>query len=120
MKKKSNDYKFELELTAQDLREISADISNLFKYWETQMNPDKAIKQLAKSKTENKVLQVNFDEWTKTKEAIMRCRTITVQPLTELLTICEFFAVYLYYVELVSNDEFAINYTERLFTMGSK
>lgn len=125
IKEKAENHKFELDFTAQDLRELASDIKGLFKHFENSLSADKAIKKLAKEgieidKNGNKILKVDFDQWTLEKTPVMRCRTILIQPLTELLTKCEFFAVYLYYVELVSNDEFAINYTERLFKWEGK
>lgn len=125
MGKKAADYKFELEFTAQDLRELADDISTLFKYWNNKLDPKKNIKLIANQSTETVVKgrptkNVDLNSWTESIEDIMKYRTLFCQQLTELLSICQFFSTYLYFIELASKDEFAINYTERLFNWENK
>lgn len=111
MSKKAQDYKHELEFTSQDLRELAQDIRSLLKRWETAMNPEKNIKRMAKNTINN---TIDFSNYTNTVIPIMTVRTETMQAITELLNLIEYHAVYLYFLEMASNDEFAINFTERL------
>lgn len=104
--------KEELDFTSQDLRELAQDIRNVFKKWETEMNPEKNIKALKKQITENG--QLNFHDFTEQKTIIMIARRNFVQPMLELLNMLEFYGVYLYYLEIASKDEFAVKCTERL------
>lgn len=111
MSKKAQDYNHQLEFTSQDLRELAQDIRNLLKQWGNIMSPEKNIKLMAKNSINN---EINFQTFTETVIPIMTARTETIQTLTELLNLVEYHGVYLYYLEMASNDEFAINYTERL------
>ena len=45
---------------------------------------------------------------------IMAYRRDYIQPLTELRSLLEYHAVFLYYIEEISPDDFARTYTERL------
>lgn len=112
LQKKIDDYSYELDFTSQDLRELAQDIRSMFKKWDTVMNPEKNIKHIHKNdiKDNNLSLQPHFDKVL----PIMRARCHNVAKFTELLSIIEHFAVVLYYCEIASEDEFAINYTERL------
>lgn len=112
--KKENDYNHQLEFTAQDLRELAMDIRNTFKYWETVMSPEDIIKQMADACV-NK--QIDISILTNRAIPIMKVRVETSQQLIELLNIVEYYAVYLYYIELASNDQLAIQCTERLVTI---
>jgi len=109
--RKSSDYSYELDFTAQDLRELAADIRAVLKHWETLMNPEKNIKALKKVIEEG---TLNLKEFTESKIPILRARRDNVQMLYELLNLCEFHSVFLYYLEYASNDEFAIKHTERV------
>lgn len=112
IKRKSEDYKYNLEFTAQDLRETAQDIRSLLKRWETAMCPEKNIKEILK-RSPNGVLDIApfYDKTI----PIMTARTENIQVLTELLSILEYHGTYLYILELIANDEFAINCTERLY-----
>lgn len=115
--KKSEEYDelkgtdYDLSFTSQDLRELAQDIRNVFKKWDTEMNPEKNIKALKKSVKDG---VLNTKEFTETKTQIMKARRDHTQILTELLSLLEFHSVFLYYLEIASKDEFAIKYTERL------
>ena len=45
IKRKATDYKYELDFTAQDLRETARAITDTFKRWDNIMCPDKNIKK---------------------------------------------------------------------------
>lgn len=109
--RKSTDYSYELDFTAQDLRELSASIRAVLKHWETLMNPEKNIKAL-KKQIDNGTLCM--EDFTNAKIPIMAARRDNVQMLYELLNLCEFHSVFLYYLEYASNDRFAIEHTERV------
>lgn len=111
MSKKVQDYNHQLEFTSQDLRELAQDIRSLLKRWETAMSPEKNIKGMAKNTPNNKI---NFENYTNTVIPIMVARAESISAITELLNIAEYHGVYLYYLEIASNDDFAINFTERL------
>lgn len=117
MTRKSKDYSYELDFTSQDLRETAKAISDTLKRWEEIMNPTKQIKKLAKDalliKEENKKV-INLNNYMTEVLPIMRYRRNYAPMLTELLSILEYHAVFLYYIEDVSNDNFAINFTERV------
>lgn len=112
MRRKADDYNYELEFTSQDLRELAADIRGMMKSWDTAMNPEKNIKALAKKVTEDGHL--NFDEFTLSRTKYLFYRSNIGVELLELLNLLEYHGVFLYFLEIVSNDEFAIKYTERL------
>ena len=111
LSKKAQDYSYELDFTAQDLRELAQEINQMLNDWQTIMNPDTHIKETMRI-SENK--QLNIIPFQDTVIPIMQARTNTIQPLIELLNLIEYHAVFLYFLELASNDEFAINYTERV------
>lgn len=111
LKKKSQDYSYELEFTSQDLRELAKDIRDMLKRWENIMNPEKNIKEVDKNRTGN---QININLYSDKVIPIMKTRTECIQPLMELLSLIEYHSVYLYYVEEASNDEFALQFTERV------
>lgn len=111
IRKKVEDYSHELDFTAQDLRELAQEINQMFNDWQTIMNPDTHIKETIRI-SENK--QLNIIPFQNTVIPIMQARTQCTQPLMELLNLIEYHAVFLYMTELASNDEFAINYTERV------
>ena len=101
----------QLDFTSQDLRELAQDIRNVFKRWDNAMNPEKNIKALKKKVEDGKL---NFAQFTADKTKIMAARRDYTQELTELLNLVEYHSVFLYYLEIASNDEFAIKCTERL------
>jgi hypothetical protein len=109
--RKAQDYKYELDFTAQDLRELAQDIRNMFKRWDNVMCPEKNIKELTKNMKDN---TIDFDSFSKKVIPYMEYRRDNVYALIELLSLLEYHSVYLYYLELASNDEFAIKCTQRL------
>ena len=111
LKKKSQDYSYELEFTSQDLRELAKDIRDMFKRWESIMAPEKNIKEVYKNRTGN---QININLYSEKVIPIMKIRTECIQPLMELLNLIEYHSVYLYYIEEASNDKFALELTERV------
>lgn len=111
MSKKASDYNHNLDFTAQDLRELAKDISSMLTEWSNIMNPDDNIKEV-KEISETGVF--NIEHYQNKVIPIMQARTISMQPLIELLNLIEYHAVFLYYLELASNDEIAIKYTERV------
>lgn len=112
MKKKAQDYKHELDFTAQDLRELAADINGMLNDWQAVMTPDENIKLVYDNRKGNGIDLTLFQDKV---IPIVQARTETIQALTELLSFIEYHAVYLYFVELASDDEFAIKFTERIF-----
>lgn len=108
--KKAKDYSYELDFTSQDLRELAQDIHSLFKKWDTALCPEKNIKKLLKNLKDN---QINLNPFYEQAIPIMTARTESTQALTELLSLAEYHAVFLYMVEEASNDTFALKYTER-------
>lgn len=117
MARKSEDYNHELVFTSQDLRETAKAISDTLKRWEEIMNPTKQIKKLSKNalllKEERKKV-INLNDYMAEVLPIMRYRRDYAPMLTELLSILEYHSVFLYFIEDVSNDNFAINSTERV------
>ena len=113
LQKKVDDYSYQLDFTSQDLRELAQDIRSMFKRWDTIMNPEKNIKHIYKNdvKGEHLTLQPHFDKVL----PVITARRDNTAKFTELLSILEHFGVVLYYFEIAAEDEFAINYTERLF-----
>lgn len=112
MVRKVDDYGYQLDFTSQDLRELAQDIRGMFKSWSDGINPEKNIKQLAK--LVDKTGKLNFAPYTEKTTEIMRWRRDNMQVLIELLNLIEYHAVFLYYTEIASNDEFALNFTERI------
>lgn len=108
--KKTKDYNYELDFTSQDLRELAQDIHSLFKKWDTALCPEKNIKKLLKDMKDN---QININPFYEQAIPIMTARIENTQALTELLSLVEFHAVFLYMGEEASNDKFALEYTER-------
>ena len=116
MKRKSENYSYQLEFTSQDLRETAKAITDTFKRWDNIMNPEKQIKKLAKNALiikEEKKKVINLNNYMDEVLPIMRYRRDYTQVLTELRSLLEYHAVFLYYIEDVSNDEFSIKCTER-------
>ncbi len=111
IKKKSQDYSYNLDFTSQDLREMAGDIRSMMKRWETTMNPEKNIKKLANDAKEN-VIDIN--PFISKTLPVMIVRTECMQPLIELLNIAEYYGTFLYYLEMASDDKFALKYTERI------
>lgn len=108
--KKTKDYKHELDFTNQDLRELAKDIHSLLKKWDTAMCPEKNIKKLLKT-LENGQIDMNI--YYEQTIPIMTARCQNIQALMELLSLIEYYGVYLYMLEEASNDKFALEYTER-------
>lgn len=109
--RKSKDYSYQLDFTSQDLRILAKSISDAFKRWDNEMCPEKNIKQLRKDCKDGKI---NIDEFMKSKLHFMEYRRDYTQMLIELKSLMEYHAVYLYYLEIASGDEFAMKYTERI------
>lgn len=107
--KKARDYSYELDFTSQDLRELAEDIRNTFKRWGYYTNPERLIKKYGKDKKEIDLSKMN-DELNK----YLELRTLNTLPLMRLLGICEGQGAILYFMELASDDEFAIKYTKRV------
>lgn len=117
MTRKSKDNKYELDFTSQDLRIAAKSISDAFKRWDDIMNPEKQIKRLSKEMLvikEEKKKVIDMNKYMERVLPIMRYRRDYAQGLNELRSLLEYHAVFLYYLEEVSNDEFALKYTERL------
>jgi hypothetical protein len=111
IKRKFEDYNYSLDFTSQDLRETAQCISDTFKRWDNIMNPIKQIKKLEKSVKDNRLcMQAFYDETI----PIMQYRRDYGQVLTELRSLLEYHAVFLYYLEEASGDEFALKYIERI------
>lgn len=111
IKKKAENYKHELEFTSQDLRELAEDIHQMFNDWQDFMNPAKHIKVIG---TNIKDGQLDFTPYQDEVIPLMKARTESIQAFAEILSLVEYHAVYLYFLELASNDEFAIKCTERV------
>lgn len=117
MTRKSKDYSYELDFTSQDLRETAKAIGDTLKRWDDIMNPTKQIKKLSKNalllKEEHKKV-INLNNYMDEVLPIMRYRRDYAHSLITFKSLIEYHAVFLYYIEDVSNDNFAINYTERV------
>lgn len=111
MARKADDYSYELEFTAQDLRETAQAISDTLKRWDNIMCPEKNIKALLKNVDNGKL---NFDDFTNNSLPIMALRRDNIQMLTELRSLLEYHSVFLYFLEEASNDKFALTCTKRL------
>lgn len=109
--RKSKDYNYKLDFTAQDLRETARAITDTFKRWDNEMCPDKNIKKIKKEIKDGKIY---IDKFMENKLAFMRYRRDYTQVLIELRSLLEYHSVYLYFLEYAANDEFAIKCTERL------
>ena len=110
IKRKVNDYSYELDFTSQDLRQTAQAITDTFKRWDNLMCPEKNIKKLIKSVKDKKLDLAPFINQTL---PIMTYRRDYVQTLTELRNLLEYHSVYLYFLEEASNDEFALKYSKR-------
>ena len=97
IKRKATDYSYQLEFTSQDLRETSRAISDTFKRWDNIMCPEKQIKKLAKNTEDNKV---DMNPFFTEVIPIMQYRRDYTQVLTELRSLLEYHAVFLYYIEV--------------------
>lgn len=110
MDKKAEDYSRNLDFTSQDLIEFAEDIQAVLKRWETHLNPAKNIKALLKTVKDGKLSLIGFCE---SATNIMAFRRDTIECLIRTLSILEYFAVYLYFLEEASNDRFALTHTKR-------
>lgn len=111
LKKKSENYKHELDFTAQDLRELAQAISDTFKRWDTELSPEKNIKRMKKENLKDNT--IDLEPYLNRSLPIMTLRRDYVQELTELRSLMEHHSVYLYFLEEASRDEFALRCTER-------
>lgn len=111
VKRKGEDYTYELDFTAQDLRELAQDISDTFKRWDQELNPEKNIKRMKKEDLKDKCM--NLNPYLERALPIMEYRRDYCPILTELRSILEHHAIFLYFLEEASRDEFALKYTER-------
>lgn len=110
IKKRTEDVKHETDFTSQDLREMSANIRATLDRWNTQMNPEKNIKALKKTIVDGKL---DLTEFAEEKIKYLQYRRKYTQMLVELLNLCEYHSVFLYFLEEQQNDEFALKYTDR-------
>lgn len=111
IRRKTMDYKYKLDFTAQDLRELAQNISDTFKRWDGEMNPEKNIKKILKEDIIGNT--VNFEPYITRITPVMEYRRDYAQVLTELRSLMEHHATYLYFLEEASKDEIALKYTER-------
>ena len=102
--KKTMDKNFDIDITAQDLRELSEDIKKVLARWETFMNGNN---QTAWFLNQGKV---NVTEYQKTIIPYLRARFI----LVALDNLCIFTSTMLYLIEVADEDEFALKHTERV------
>lgn len=110
--KKMNDTTYELDFTSQDLRELAKDIHSMFKRWDNAMCPEKNIKAIYKKDCKDAHLDLN--PLLNKLLPIIKARRENVDIFTSLLSMVEYYGAVLYFWEIASNDEFAINFTERL------
>lgn len=110
MDKKAKDYNRDLDFTSQDLMEFAEDIKKVLKRWENEMVPQKNIKALLKTVVDGKL---NLDPFCKEKCEVMSLRADTIEGLVRTLSILEYDAVYLYFLEEASRDTFALKHTKR-------
>ena len=110
--KKMNDTTYELDFTSQDLRELAKDIHSMFKRWDNAMCPEKNIKSVYKKDCKDAHLDLN--PLLNKLLPIIKARRENVNIFTSLLSMVEYYGAVLYFWEIASNDEFAINFTERL------
>ena len=103
---------YQLDFTSKDLRDLAADIRNVFKRWDSIMNPEKTIKSLKKQLVDTGKL--DMDELSNTRVQIMSTRLQNSYMLIDILNLLEFHSVFLYFLEIASNDEFALKFIERL------
>lgn len=108
IKKKSEDYNHQLDFTSQDLRELADDLRDVLNDWSNTMSPIKNIQDIA---INDGVVNINL--FMDKVIPIMIARTENMQSMTELLNLIEYHSVFLYYIELASNDEFALKYNVR-------
>lgn len=109
--RKSKDYSYELDFTSQDLRELAKDIRDTFKRWENELSPEKNIKKYIDKVQDGKLdIQPMNDKICE----YLEYRALNIMPLIKLLGLCEGQGAILYFLELASNDKFAITCTERL------
>lgn len=106
--RRNNEHSQNLDFTALDLRWLAEDIQKVIHKMEDKMCPEKNIKLFRKELTENRELDLTW--LTNRCIPIMEARRDSIQVLYELLNLLEFHAVYLYFLELESKDEFAIKY----------
>lgn len=111
VKRKGKDYKYELDFTSQDLRELAQDISDTFKRWDQVLNPEKNIKRMMKEDLKDRCM--NLNPYLERAIPVMEFRRDYGQVLTELRSIIEHHAIFLYFLEEASKDEFALKYTKR-------
>ena len=109
LKKKEVNLEHEIDFTSQDLRELAQELRQTLKYWDDIMCPDDNIRKI---KVTNKI--IDMTEFSNTTIPVMVARSDSIKSLIELLNIIEYYAVYLYYVEIATNDELVLKCTERL------
>lgn len=110
VKKKYNDKTYELDITSQDLRELSNDIRAVLNRWDVFLNAERNIKEILTGATKG---DANILAYLDNAIPVMQVRLQSVKPLIDLLNISESMAVILYLLELASDDKFALAYTER-------
>ena len=108
--KKSKNYSYQLDFTYQDLVEFADDIHRVLNKWDTAMCPKKNIKALLKT-VENGKLDLN--PFCESRVEIISLRAQTCEGLIRALSILEYHAVFLYFIEEASKDSFALTFTER-------
>lgn len=105
---KINDKNYEMDITAQDLRELSMDIKAVLRKWNGLFDAKNQTSWLLSKVDTNGKLVVQ--EYTDKVIPYLRARF----RLTALLNVSDYFSVLLYAIEMADVDEFAIKHTERV------
>lgn len=105
--KKTVDKDYEMDITAQDLRELSSDIKTVLNRWETFMNGKNQTTWVIDKAVDGKI---NVKSYTDTITPYLRARF----NLVALDSLCIYTSTMLYLIEIADGDEFAIKNTERV------
>lgn len=101
IRRKGQDNKMSLDFTSQDLMEFAQDIRKVLDGWEDAMDPEKNIKGLLKEVKDGKLSLIEFCD---VKTKVISLRATCIEMLVRTLSILEYHAVYLYFLEETSND----------------
>lgn len=107
--KKTEEPKYEMDFTAQDLREMADEIIIVLKRWEKFLDAKNQTSWFLTKIKENDG-KANVKEYIKIIVPYLRGRFM----LVALHSLCIYTATMLYLIEESDNDEFAIKYTERI------
>lgn len=107
--KKTVDKKYEMDITAQDLRELSEDIKKVLTRWETFLDGKNQTSWFL-NRTDNNDGKANVKCYIDTITPYLRAR----YNLVALDSLCIFTSTMLYLIEVADGDEFAIKHTERI------